>query len=284
VATLDYLKVLLIEVIVAALNESATASRTTYTLGVPFKFTIGKVTEMSVHESFKIYRVSYEGTIPLESLDALSQVLHWIIEEPTNIFEALHMIRALIIFVALLIVIFTKRGFEIQSIEDVLTQEECQQVISDAQFSPSTTIGGTSDLRTSETAWLPKDHPVARKVLLRACELSGRSLENCEDLQVVRYKPGTFYKEHQDSCCDGSQECSEFLKTRGERVGTLLVYLNSDFTEGETNFSVLKKRFRPDPGSGIFWNPKGCPPEALHAGMPVSTGVKYVCNAWVRQH
>lgn len=168
-------------------------------------------------------------------------------------------------------------------INNLLSSEECTQVIADATFSPSATIGGKNELRTSETAWLPKDHPVARKVLLKVCQLTGKSIDNCEDLQIVRYSPGTYYRPHQDSCCDDTAECQTFLKDRGQRIGTLLVYLNDDFTEGETDFPNLKRRYKPKPGSGIFWNPRGCPPEALHAGLPVASGAKYVCNAWVRE-
>ena len=177
-------------------------------------------------------------------------------------------------------------------VQDVLTQEECAAIIEKAlpKFTRSTVVGTDvpSDTRTSDTAWIPKSDPHARKVLERACELAGKTIDYCEDLQIVRYTPGTYYKEHHDSCCDDSTHCSLFEKRSGQRVATLLVYLNNDFTDGETFFPTLNEKMKADTGSGIFFRPMGkddarCHPKALHAGLPVGSGVKYACNAWIRE-
>lgn len=181
-----------------------------------------------------------------------------------------------------------------QIISSVLTPEECRYIIDKATplFTRSTTVGSStpSETRTSETAWLTKDDPVARKILEKAVELTGKPIENCENLQVVRYQPGTYYRAHHDACCDGTQACLDFDRDGGQRVGTLLVYLNSEFTDGETHFPDHDDlKMKADPGSAIFFRPLGtdepmCHPKALHAGLPISSGVKYVCNAWVREN
>jgi prolyl 4-hydroxylase len=110
-------------------------------------------------------------------------------------------------------------------IHDILTQDECNYIINKANdnFTRSSVIGvdGPSESRTSETAWISKNDPVARKVLSHACSLTGKPYENTEDLQVVRYKPGTYYNAHHDSCCEESESCSMFENTGGQRVGTL---------------------------------------------------------------
>jgi len=178
-------------------------------------------------------------------------------------------------------------------VEDVLTPNECKYIIDKAEpmFSRSTVVGveGADASRTSQTAWIPKTDPVAQKVFEKALEHTGKTLAECEDLQVVKYEPGTYYREHHDSCCDGSQGCLDFEKEGGQRVATLLVYLNSDFTDGETHFPNLDLKLKADPGSAILFRPLGsdeakCHPKALHAGLPISSGVKYVCNAWVREN
>lgn len=178
-------------------------------------------------------------------------------------------------------------------INDVLTPEECKHIINQAnpRFARSSTVGAVNDpSRTSETAWVPKTDPIARKIVQRAAELTGKTIEHCEDLQVVRYKPGTFYKAHHDSCCDDSQGCSQFETQGGQRIGTLLIYLNAEFTDGETHFPDFNNlKLKADPGSAIFFRPMGrdeckCHPHAKHAGLPPSTGVKYVCNVWVREN
>jgi len=179
-----------------------------------------------------------------------------------------------------------------QIIHGILTPDECDYIIKKAEttFSRSTVVGieGPDESRTSETAWLPKDDPVARKVLEKACALTGKTYENTEELQVVRYKPGTYYREHHDACCDDSEACSLFENKGGQRVGTLLVYLNDEFSDGETHFPALNLKIKAPPGSAIFFRPLGsedkCHPKALHAGLPISSGTKYVCNAWVREN
>jgi len=210
----------------------------------------------------------------------------------------------LVILVCILLLLSTRgseRGFtdddapweHPQIVKDVLTPEECKYIIDKAtpMFKRSAVVGavGPDASRTSQTAWIPKADPVAQKVFTKALEFIGKTLEECEDLQVVKYEPGTYYREHHDSCCDGSQGCLDFEKEGGQRVATLLVYLNSDFTDGETHFPKLDLKLKADPGSAILFRPLGsdeakCHPKALHAGLPISSGVKYVCNAWVREN
>jgi prolyl 4-hydroxylase len=178
-------------------------------------------------------------------------------------------------------------------IDSVLSPEECQYIIEKATplFTRSGVVGAnaTDSSRTSETAWIDKADPVAQKVFSRVLELTGKSIENCENLQVVRYNPGTYYRSHHDSCCDDSEGCLGFEKDGGQRVATLLIYLNSEFTDGETHFPEHGDlKIKADPGSAIFFRPLArdvnkCHPKALHAGLPISTGTKYVCNVWVRE-
>jgi prolyl 4-hydroxylase len=159
------------------------------------------------------------------------------------------------------------------------------------RFKRSIVVGvqGEDASRTSQTAWISKNDPVAQKILQKALEFTDKTMDECEDLQVVRYEPGTFYREHHDSCCDDSQGCIDFEKDGGQRLATLLVYLNNDFTDGETHFPKLDLKMKAEPGSAILFRPMGrdeckCHPKALHAGLPPSSGVKYVCNAWVREN
>jgi prolyl 4-hydroxylase len=179
-------------------------------------------------------------------------------------------------------------------VENIMTPEECKQIIAkvDYEFEPSHVVGNTErdPQRTSETAWISKNDPVVEKIVLKAQELTGKPIENLEDVQVVRYRPGTFYNAHHDSCCDATDGCREFEREGGQRVGTLLVYLNSDFTEGQTHFPKHNDmKIKVNPGSAVFFRPlcssnSKCHPKALHAGLPIGDGTKYVCNVWVREN
>ena len=174
----------------------------------------------------------------------------------------------------------------------ILTPEECKAIIDFAEpkFARSTLVAADAvdDTRTSETAWLSRDHDLSRKILAKARELTGMPFENCEDIQVVRYKPGTYYKPHHDSCCEDNEHCIKFEDEGGQRVGTLLVYLNDDYEEGWTAFPDANLKLKAPPGGGVFFRPLGkddwrCHPMALHGGMPVKNGTKYLCNVWVRE-
>lgn len=174
----------------------------------------------------------------------------------------------------------------------LLTTEECKAIIDFAEpkFKRSTLVAADEidDTRTSETAWLPRDHDLSRKILAKARELTGMPFENCEDVQVVRYNPGQYYKPHHDACCEDNEHCMNFENEGGQRVGTLLVYLNDDYEEGWTLFPNAQLKLKAPTGHGIFFRPLGrddcrCHPNALHGGMPVKNGTKYLCNVWVRE-
>ena len=183
-----------------------------------------------------------------------------------------------------------------QVVNNILTQDECQQIIQRAEtsFSRSTVLSDApvdDSVRTSETAWIDRSDPIVAKLVAKATELTDLPFENMEDIQVVRYKPGTYYRAHHDSCCDESGHCSRFAQQGGQRAATLLVYLNSDFTEGQTHFPEHGDlKLKADPGSAIFFRPlssdsnRKCHPKALHAGLPIGQGTKYVCNVWVREN
>ena len=51
-------------------------------------------------------------------------------------------------------------------------------------------------IRKSETAWLSTEDPIIKSVVERCVSHTDRPIENCEQLQVLRYKPGGHYKPH----------------------------------------------------------------------------------------
>ena len=53
-------------------------------------------------------------------------------------------------------------------------------------------------IRKSETAWLSTEDPIVRSVVERCVSRTDRPIENCEQLQVLRYKEDGHYNPHQD--------------------------------------------------------------------------------------
>jgi len=81
----------------------------------------------------------------------------------------------------------------------IITALECKEIIriSTPHFRRSTEY--TSEVgknvtknRTSESTTLKRDNPISQKIIKKVCEITGSPLENCEDIQVVRYKPGMY--------------------------------------------------------------------------------------------
>lgn len=176
-------------------------------------------------------------------------------------------------------------------LSNVLSQYQCQNIIdySRKNLFDSETIGGKQqNVRNSQQFWISKTNPLVKSLFEDISNKFQIPFENAEDLQVVRYLPNQYYKEHHDSCCDDSKECYKFIEKGGQRILTVLIYLNNEFTDGETYFKNLNIKIKPPTGSAIVFFPMAenvnkCHPLALHAGLPVSSGEKWVANLWFHE-
>lgn len=176
-------------------------------------------------------------------------------------------------------------------LQNFLTQDQCRAIInhSESKLIDSEVLGGKhKNVRDSQQHWIPKSDPLAKPLFEKVSKMFNIPFENGEDLQVVRYRPGQFYKEHHDSCCDDNENCSDFIKKGGQRVLTVLIYLNNEFEEGNTYFKNLDLKLKAATGDAIVFYPlaKGtnkCHPYALHSGMPVTSGTKWIANLWFRE-
>ena len=107
-------------------------------------------------------------------------------------------------------------------------------------------------------------------------------------MQVVKYKPNGYYKPHYDASCDDKKECVEFEKNGGQRLITMLIYLNDDFTGGYTDFPNLKQKYTAEAKQGLLFyslqkEGNKCHPLSLHAGTEIKEGTKYIANIWLRE-
>ena len=156
-------------------------------------------------------------------------------------------------------------------------------------FAESTVVTGSdTNIRKSQTAWLDKNDHVIGTVIKRVCDITNIPFENAEKMQVVKYEPNGFYIDHFDASCDDRKECVEFEKNGGQRVVTMIIYLNDDFTGGTTRFKNLQTEFQPVKNNGLLFyslqkDGDKCHPLSLHSGMPVKTGEKYIANIWLRE-
>jgi len=179
-----------------------------------------------------------------------------------------------------------------EKIDNFINDTQSSNIINYAssRFSPSVVGGGLNNVfdenaRNSQTAWISKYNPIVIDIYKKICSNYNINIENVEDMQVVKYEKGNYYKHHHDSFPFYEPD---FLSQGGHRVLTVLIYLNDDFEGGETDFKELNQSFKPVKNSAIVFHPldkdnKKCHPKALHAGMPVKSGTKYICNIWIRE-
>ena len=120
----------------------------------------------------------------------------------------------------------------------------------------------------------------------RMASVVGTTPAYSEYLQLLRYRNGQEYRPHRDylppsmitSIADGGS---------GQRESTVIVYLNDVENGGETEFIELNKKIAPKTGRVLAFknlHSDGSPDtRTLHAGLPVSSGSKWIATMWIHQ-
>ncbi|HET9638329.1 MAG TPA: 2OG-Fe(II) oxygenase, partial [Allosphingosinicella sp.] len=120
------------------------------------------------------------------------------------------------------------------------------------------------------------EDPAINALNRRIAALSGTRLDQGEPLQLLRYRPGGEYKPHMDA----------LPAEPNQRILTVLVYLTDDYEGGETRFPNTGLTFRGKTGDALLFRNAGADgradPLALHAGLPVTSGTKYLASRWIR--
>lgn len=119
----------------------------------------------------------------------------------------------------------------------------------------------------------------------RIADAAAMPPENAEGLGVLHYAPGERYAPHVDYIPD-TPENAEHLAQRGQRVRTLLVYLNDEFEGGATEFPRLELAFKPAKGGALIFDSVKADgafePMMLHMGAAPTSGQKWVISKWFR--
>lgn len=123
----------------------------------------------------------------------------------------------------------------------------------------------------------------------RLAALTNSPYENGEGLQITRYEAGQFYAPHHDYFNPTEPGFDKYLQRGGQRVFTVILYLNDGFREGETEFPVLRFMIPPIRGSALIFanidlaNDR-LDDSTLHGGRPPVGGTKFIATKWIRQH
>lgn len=120
----------------------------------------------------------------------------------------------------------------------------------------------------------------------RVAQIIGEPFENQEDTMVLRYLPGEAYDDHYDFVDPRVPQFQRELELQGQRIATVLIYLNEEYTRGETEFPKLGWRYRGSQGDALAWRnvtAAGLPDtRTLHAGRPPDSGEKWLLSKWIR--
>jgi prolyl 4-hydroxylase len=185
-------------------------------------------------------------------------------------------------------------------LEDFMSAEETERMIqagSEIGYKRSFTNGGKLDKvgkigvtvstrRTSANAWcneLCDTDPLITRVHNRIEALTQIPKNNSENLQLLRYKEGQFYKIHNDYIPH------ERGRVQGVRTLTFFLYLSDVEEGGGTNFPELDLTVKPKRGRAVIWPsvldayPHQADPRTNHQALPVIKGIKYGANAWLHQ-
>lgn len=185
--------------------------------------------------------------------------------------------------------------------ENLLSDAECNALIQASrgklQRSKVVSNRGSGELvdatRTSYGTWFDKnEHPLATKIQQRICELVRSPLTHAEPLQILNYAEGGEYLPHFDYFETEGFEPQQAgvaspLQTGGQRIATVVVYLNNVEAGGGTIFPHIHLETRPKKGGALYFSyylPDGSvDPLTLHGGSPVMRGEKWICTQWFRE-
>jgi len=143
-------------------------------------------------------------------------------------------------------------------------------------------VSVSTNIRTSSTYHARNKFKPATEIILNflAQEFNHvYDINNVENWQLTQYEPTQFYKPHYDFFLNSAQ-----LKGKTNRIATAILYLNDNFTGGETAFSKLGIKIKPQQGACLYFTyPQENPNKLLtiHEGLSVVSGIKRIATLWL---
>jgi hypothetical protein len=133
---------------------------------------------------------------------------------------------------------------------------------------------------------LPDMDVVLEAVRARIASATRLPVPIFEPTQVLHYSVGEQFRPHHDFFDLESGGIAEHVRRFGQRIGTMLVYLNDSYEGGETAFPRIGLGHRGKTGDALFFanidrSGRG-DPMTLHAGAPPTSGEKWVFSQWIR--
>ena len=193
----------------------------------------------------------------------------------------------------------------IYTIDNFLTEKQCKFMIKvskdNLKLAGVSKMEGEKNLepgkykgRTNSSYWMPRDaYPETLDIAKKVAKRIGCNYKHFENFQVIHYNENEEYKYHFDAYDINEKEKYEkFCGKRGNRIRTVLVYLNDVEEGGGTGFDSLTEydgEVVVEPKMGkmvVFTNVNdddSLNKNSRHAGLPVIQGEKWAFNLWLRE-
>ena len=184
------------------------------------------------------------------------------------------------------------------TLDNFLTDVECDRLVqlgSKNGYERSATLNprqrdSENAYRTSTNTWCEDEcteDAVTQRVMEKLTNATGIPISYSEDLQLLRYSPGQYYKEHLDVTGEESYHPS------GSRILTFFLYLNDVKEGGATRMTNLTEKdsgifvdVQPKKGMALVWpsvldeDPMTLDNRTFHEALTVLKGQKFGANAW----
>ncbi|UTW60065.1 2OG-Fe(II) oxygenase [Kordiimonas sp. SCSIO 12603] len=184
----------------------------------------------------------------------------------------------------------------VYSVDSFLSSMECKHLISSANGAgmkrakvSGVDEGQVSQARTNSVCWLDHSHDLGTKrIASRIAGLLGLPINYAERFQVIHYEKGQEYRAHFDAFNPQEPSAVRNMKNWGQRLITVLGYLNDVQKGGETEFPKLDIKVPAERGKLLVFHnctpgTKTRHPKSLHAACPVLEGEKWAFNLWFRE-
>jgi prolyl 4-hydroxylase len=150
-----------------------------------------------------------------------------------------------------------------------------------------------SSMRTASVAKFDEQMPHYEKIADGINALTGINKNRFEKLTLTHYTEGQFFKTHQDYFIEldynenYTNETNIRCQEGGNRVSTIILYLNTVDEGGETHFPWLDIAVKPLKGRlcqfDYDYDEWESNVRTQHAAVPVISGEKWIITIWVRE-
>lgn len=225
--------------------------------------------------------------VPVEPLPTPDEAKRLAAGAPNTLLAADHTVEVLAAMVSPRVIVFG----------NLMSQAECEALIDASRHKmepslvvdPSTGHYHEDKVRSSRgTHFNHGETPVVAALERRIEALLGFAIERQEPLQILNYGELGEYLPHFDFFDPADSGSHVPLARGGQRVATLIMYLNDVEQGGATIFPSIGFEVKPRRGNAVYFESHddhgALDRKTLHGGAPVgSSGDKWIATKWIRE-